>query len=545
VRPYLQLIALLCRLQVTRMILRCGSPMVLGLRPVLLAVALVTHAPFAEAATTVRVSVATDGSPGNDVSRSPSLDASGTLVAFSSGSSNLVPGDTNFTSDIFVHDFLTGTTERVSVASDGTQANARSREPTISACGRFVAFSSEASNLVQGDSLSVAHVFAHDRVLGTTDRISVGSDGTAANSHSGNAAISGDGRFVAFDSVATNLVPSPLSWVGHVYVHDRDTGVTERVSVASDGTEGDRRSRNPTISTDGRFVAFTSDARNLVDDDANGRPDVFVHDRLSGVTERVTVLSGGAEAALGGVGGGISGDGRYVAFQSRSPDLALQTAAFQQVFVHDRETGTTAIVSETPNLTPATGDSYTAAISVDGRFIAFASEADDLVSSDTNQESDIFLRDTALRMSEIVSVATDGTESNGWSGNAAIGFDGRYVAFESFGTNLVAGDQGGVHIFLRDRGENESGPRPEVEAIAKLFDYLEGLQLPRGVARSLEAKLEATLRALDRGHGSSECHHLRAFSSQLEAVAAVHVTLAEAEAMRMRVSEINALLMCR
>ncbi|HAL29388.1 MAG TPA: hypothetical protein DCP20_01540, partial [Coriobacteriia bacterium] len=189
----------------------------------------------------------------------------------------------------------TGITERVSVASDGAEANGWSPSgiPSISADGRYVAFGSDATNLVADDTNGEIDIFVHDRVTGITERVSVASDGSQGNGALLRPAISGDGRCVAFLSLATNLVPGDTNGLSDVLVHDRVTGVTERVSVASDGSQGNGRCLWVSISEDGRYVAFASDSTNLVMDDTNGADDIFVHDRVTGITERASVASDG------------------------------------------------------------------------------------------------------------------------------------------------------------------------------------------------------------------------------------------------------------
>jgi Tol biopolymer transport system component len=254
----------------------------------LLAGVLALLAPPAGAGTTERVSVDSAGNEGNSfVQRNASISADGRFVAFTSFATNLVPGDTNRRDDVFVRDRLTGTTELVSVDSAGNQGNRDSGSPAISADGRFVAFHSVATNLVPGDTGNMTDVFVRDRLTGTTQRVSVDSAGTEGNGASVEPAISGDGRFVAFYSFATNLVPGDTNGDGDVFVHDRQTGTTERVSVDSAGNQGSAISdgfRKVSISADGRVVAFVSVATNLVPGDTNGGSDAFVHDRQTGIT---------------------------------------------------------------------------------------------------------------------------------------------------------------------------------------------------------------------------------------------------------------------
>ncbi len=229
-----------------------------------------------------RVSVASNGTQGNDgsaaYSGSPAISANGRYVAFASGSSNLVPGDTNDRTDVFVRDLRSGTTRRVSVAGDGTQANHGSHAPAISADGRYVTFASVASNLVPGDTNHTGDVFVRDLRSGTTRRVSVAGNGAQGNHSSYGSAISADGRYVAFLSDASNLVPGDTNGASDVFVRDRRSGTTRRVSVAGNGTQGNLDSGDQAISADGRYVAFDSYASNLVPGDTNDNQDVFVRD---------------------------------------------------------------------------------------------------------------------------------------------------------------------------------------------------------------------------------------------------------------------------
>jgi Tol biopolymer transport system component len=226
--------------------------------------------------TTERVSRDANGVEGNGDSFSPALSDDGTLVAFYSYANNLVPGDTNDAEDVFVKDRTTGAIERVSVASDGTQGDGDSYTPALAGSGRYVAFRSLATNLVLGDTNERWDIFVHDRQTHTTERVSVASDGTQANGHSYAPSISDDGRYVVFRSAATNLVPNDTNERWDIFVHDRQTHTTERVSVASDGAQANGHSYAPSISDDGRVVAFESDATNLAAGDGNGATDVFV-----------------------------------------------------------------------------------------------------------------------------------------------------------------------------------------------------------------------------------------------------------------------------
>ena len=384
------------------------------------------------------------------------MSADGRYVTFESEASNVVPGDTNHARDVFVRDLRSGTTERVSVATDGTQANSDSLIPAISADGRYVAFMSDASNLVPGDTNEGWDVFVRDLRSGTTRRVSVATGGTQASlfsgSGSGSPAISGDGRYVAFDSEASNLVPGDTNRTNDVFVRDLRSGTTQRVSLAADGTQGNDYSEYPAISADGRYVAFESDASNLVPGDTNEGWDVFVRDLRSGTTELVSVATNGTQANSYSSAPAISADGRYVAFWSGASNLVPgDTNEHYDVFVRDRQLGTTDRVSVASNGTQANGDSAFPAISADGRYVTFESEASNVVPGDTNHARDVFVRDLRSGTTERVSVATDGTQANSDSLIPAISADGRYVAFDSAASNVVPGDTNDLEdVFVRD-----------------------------------------------------------------------------------------------
>lgn len=322
------------------------------------------------------------------------ISADGRYVAFLSAASNLVADDTNNTADIFVHDRQTGQTNRVSVASDGMEGNALSRHPSISADGRYIAFASRASNLVGNDMNSTLDVFVHDQQTGQTNRVSVASDGTEGNDRSYRPSISANGRYIAFFSNASNLVSGDTNGVGDIFVHDRETGQTDRVSIASDGMEGNEQSLLPTISADGRYIAYDSYASNLVSGDMNSAWDVFVHDRLTGQTNRVSIASDGSEGNDASITPSISADGRYIAYDSYASNLvADDTNGKADVFVYDRQTGQTSRVSIASDGTQGNDDSAYPSISANGRYIGFISYASNLVYNDANGYEDVFVHD--------------------------------------------------------------------------------------------------------------------------------------------------------
>jgi Tol biopolymer transport system component len=269
-----------------------------------------------------------------------------------SNATNLVQSDMNDSWDVFLRDRQTGQTSLVSLGYDGSQANSQSEYPVISADGRYVAFASDATNIVEGDTVGYRDVFEYDREIGKTFRLSVANDGTQADA--GTQAfvisISADGQYVAFPSLATNLVLNDTNKAWDIFVHDRDKGETTRVSISSDGLQADAGSYGVSISPDGRYVTFGSNATNLVSEDLNGVMDIFVHDRQTGQTELVSVAAGGAQgnAASGftliapdgidfAYGTLISADGSTVVFMSNASNLVGDdTNASQDIFVHTR-----------------------------------------------------------------------------------------------------------------------------------------------------------------------------------------------------------------
>ena len=401
---------------------------------------------------TRRVSVDAGGAEGNADSTYPSISADGRFVAFDSYATNLVAGDTNGFEDVFVADRMTGAVERVSVTTAGVQGDRNSRFASISADGRYVAFESSATNLVAGDTNGSFDVFVHDRQTGTTERVSVDSSGAQANSDSLFAAISADGRYVAFESAATNLVAGDTNACMDVFVHDRQTGTTVRASVDSSGTQGDSYSLYPAISADGRYVAFASQATNLVAGDTNGWADIFVRDLQTGTTERVDVGPGGAEGDADSSVPSISADGRYVAFESQATDLvAGDTNGWIDVFVRDRQNGTTELASVDSSGAQADADGLYPAISADGRYVVFESQAGNLVAGDSNGWFDVFVRDRQNGTTERVSVDSHGAQSDADSLYPVVSGDGRFIAFESQADDLVAGDtNAALDVFFHD-----------------------------------------------------------------------------------------------
>ncbi|MFO1075567.1 MAG: hypothetical protein U1E17_23275 [Geminicoccaceae bacterium] len=421
------------------------------------ALALTMPAAGAQAGTTERVSVTTDGAQVNKTSFGPiGISASGRFVAFVSEARSLVPDDTNDRTDVFVHDRLNGQTQRASIATSGAQANDDSPSSglAISADGRIVAFDTQASNLVPGATNSLFDdIFVRNLRTGRTEQVSLGMGSTPTNGVNLRPALSATGRFVAFDSNASNLVRGDTNGAFDVFLSDRRAGQIERISVATGGAQGNDFSCCASISADGRFVAFESGAANLVPGDTNGVRDVFVRDRQTGRTERISLRTGGGQGDDASFRAAISADGRFVAFESDATNLVPgDTNGVRDIFIRDRQTGRTARVSLGVGDVQADLGSARASISSDGRFVAFESDATNLVPGDTNRLVDVFVRDRLTGRTERVSVSASGAQGNNGGDEPMISGDGRSVAFLSFSTNLVPGDTNKAgDIFVRTR----------------------------------------------------------------------------------------------
>jgi hypothetical protein len=429
---------------------------------------------------TIRLSVDSKGREATNILRAgstrPSISADNRFISFQSDAANLVDGDTNAFLDIFVRDRLTRRTTRVSVASDGTQANNGSRQSSISGNGRYVAFNSSATNLVAGDTNAASDIFVHDRVKKTTIRVSVASDGTQGDKGSAKPTISADGRYVSFTSTATNLVAGDTNNVDDVFVHDLLTKTTSLVTLGFNGKPANSTSFKQTLSANGRFVAFQSSASNLVRGDTNQLDDIFVHDRETKQTTRVSVATDGKQGNNGGWHPAISADGRYVAFWSGSSNLVEGDTNFvEDQFVHDRETKETTRVSVASDGTEGKAASENApSISADGRYVGFRSWSA-LAANDDNGVDDVYVHDRLTKTTTLVSVTVDGTSGTGVGGRQGTGIntngsrdailssDGRYMAFRSLVTDIVPNDknggwispttglpQPGVDVFFRD-----------------------------------------------------------------------------------------------
>jgi len=403
----------------------------------------------------------------NEESRNPSLSAGGRYVVFDSAASNLVALDLNGQYDVFLYDRQSQAIERISVSSSEAAANGHnatnySAAPVVSDDGAAVTFSSDATNLVASDTNGLTDVFVRDRATGTTARASVSTTGTQADGPSLDPSLSGDGQIVAFESQASNLVAGDTNGASDVFVRDRQAGTTTRVSIATGGAQADGPSYFAATAGNGRFITFYSHATNLVAGDTNAAPDVFVHDRQAGTTTRVSVGSTGAQGNGDSVNPTISADGRFVAFESQASNLVSgDTNNVADVFVRDTVASKILRASVGSAGEQADAASSQPVIAADGSTVVFWSDATTLTPGDTNGFSDVFARSLAASDTQRVS-KTGSSQANGDSFTAGVASGGAFVAFESLASNLTAGDSNGVSdVFVAEIDPAEP-PTPEI-----------------------------------------------------------------------------------
>jgi len=413
----------------------------------------------AQAQTTTCVSLDSAGLPASGTE--PSISPDGRFVAYNGGDDSAL-GDNNGFADVYVRDRLTGTTELVSVTPAGVSGDNQSAHAHISADGRYVVFNTYATNLVPGITVTHGAIVVRDRLAGTTELAGVGWTGIQAASYDCLPWITADGRYVLFDSPTPDLVPGDNNGDVDVFVRDRQLGTTERVSVTTAGLEGQDECWAGSISDDGRFVVFTSASPILALGDYNGlEVDAFVRDRQLGTTERASMNSAGLGGDHGSWGHMISPDGRYVLFDSLATNLVPgDTNGFADIFLRDRQLGTTELVSLSSTGAQGNGDSHwSASMSPDARFVVFESSASNLVPNDNNGVADLFVRDRRLGTTQRLSVSTAGAEADHFTEGTfipPITPDGRFVAFHSTATNLVPGDTNGT-VDVFVRDLNASG----------------------------------------------------------------------------------------
>jgi Tol biopolymer transport system component len=386
----------------------------------------------------VRISTASDGTGANHTSSSPAISGDCRFVAFESNANNLVTGDTGTGLDVFIHDVIAHETTLISMNMDGEFGDEESFYPSLSTDARYVAFHSSATDLVPDDTNEVSDVFVRDRLVGETIRVSISTQGEQADGASQIAAISANGRFVAFQSLATNLVVSDTNGLTDVFVHDQLSGITERVSVSSAGVQVSNWVGDPAISGDGRFITFRSADSLLVGNDSNNLSDVFTHDRLTGTTTRVSIGTSGVQFSGESFSsaGAISADGRHVVF-------ALHSGGTPAIYVRDRVMQTTGPLSEFVSGTMVNIAGQRPTISPDGRYVT-------LERLGISGMYEAFVVDRSTGHAYRVSYGSDGSSPDDNSSRPVVCSGGSRVAFASWATNLAEGDDNGKEdVYLR------------------------------------------------------------------------------------------------
>ncbi|MEV6380989.1 hypothetical protein AB0M31_16385 [Streptomyces sp. NPDC051773] len=423
---------------------------------------------------TERISVTAEGSQANDYSDVGGISANGRYVAFDSSATNLVAGDTNGFSDIFVKDLRTGAIERVNVADDGTQADNETTTYSLSANGRYVAFTSSADNLAPGDTPDAQDVFVHDRLTGRTELLVEGGT-TWAQTYE--PSISANGRYVAFTSSRSDLVEGDTNDRGDVFVRDRWKKTTERISVADDGSQTSGFSEGAAISWDGTRVAFRTQFLLGGGEEEGTRPEYsrtpatsatsevkrpqaflfYVRDTRTGRTVQAAHTRDGVSVAVRGEIG-LSPDGRYALYASEWGGIVPDdTNDKRDVFAKDLSTGATRRLtlahdgSEPNDHSAGQVNQRGPALSADNRRVVFTSSADNLVPGDTNGDADAFVRDLVTGEVQRLNVTRDGAQSDtAQRSSPLVDAFGRTVAFGSAENDLVPGDTNDTgDVFVR------------------------------------------------------------------------------------------------
>jgi hypothetical protein len=410
--------------------------------------------------TTVLVSAPASGAIPNGSSYFSSISDNGRYVAFASNATNLVPGDDNGWDDIFVKDLATGSLTLISGGADGP-SNQMSMQPSISGNGRYVVFLSYATNMLtdQTSDWRYANVYAHDLQTHKTELVQPSVIGGFPNSGALRPGISADGRYVVFHSAASDLVPNDLNGKIDSFIYDRAEDKMMLASKTFDGSVSDGSSTSPEITGNGKYVTFFSTATNIVEGDKNGVGDLFIRNLQTGVTELLSVATDGTQGNQdSSLIAAVTPDGRYIAFQSLASNLVpndtngIEKVTYGgDVFLRDRVLGTTERVGVSAAGGQLSRVNYPA-LSDDGRYVYFYAAKPGIDQSDFSYGSDLYVHDRTTGATELLSATASGAPAAGENENGETSSDGRYVVFQSTSDELADGGGDNLDIFVRDRG---------------------------------------------------------------------------------------------
>lgn len=425
----------------------------------------VTRASALDLESISRISLAPDGAEANGSSEAPDVSADGRYVAFHSDASNLVPDDTNGARDVFRYDTVTGEMRRISVAADGTQANGGSLFAAMSADGRFLVFSSDANNLVANDTNGERDVFVHDAITGEVTADLPTSDASVAD-------VSEDGNLILFRSLDSTLVPGDTNGGRDAFLYDRSSGQTTLIGETAPGVIGNN-SHPEQISGDTRHVLYRAGEGS----GALPNPDLlFVRDLVTGAIERLSDGPGGTLPDDNIDDGSISDDSRFVSFSTFAGNLdPADDNSLSDVFVHDRQTGQiTRITDSVESLATQTIGARSPNISGDGRWIAFASDGADLVpdgATDDDRDSLLFVYERQTGAIILITETADENPAYGATLSHQISDDGRTIVFSSDSSIQIEGDNNGVSdVFIARLGDGSNVD------VSWLIQYLLGEQ---------------------------------------------------------------------
>lgn len=406
---------------------------------------------------TERISSSTNGEPANNKAECVSFSADGRYAVFYSDASNLVEGDRNGHTDVFLRDRLLDTTSLVSISSTGLQGNGDSQCASISLDGRYIIYHSKANNLVEGDTNGVQDIFLRNRLTGETTRVSYRANGSQLDQDAFYAYISNDGSYISFVTADRHVIGNDPTDQLDTFVVNTTNGAIVRATVPYTGIEPNSSSWGA-LSGDGNSVVILSYATNMVANDTNNYADIFVYDLKQHTMNRASVASNGTQGNNESLSPSISGNGRYVVWQSKATNFVPNdNNNYEDVFIRDMVNNTTSLVSISSSNQQGKDDSYEPSISDNGQYIAFMSTATNFDSHDTNIWPDVYVRDRIKQKTYLGAVLGDGTVSDSGSALPFISSDGRVIGFRSNSTNFageplpLCGNDACSQIYIHDQ----------------------------------------------------------------------------------------------